>query len=292
MPLGALYFYLKNSIAGINEKDLEGLYRCTLCNHCRLADLNLGVRNAAVSKGLVAPHLARIRDSVREHGNPYGVTVFRSKGTTGKNDTILFKGCTPAYKTPEILVAAERLLRGRGIEYGIMDDEACCGSILFNLGDRESGLEAVRKNVEKFKAAGVKRIITICPGCYEALNKYYRGQEGFDAEVVLAIDLIQGMQIGSDGYVVQDPCHAKEKASAVRSLLKGVRNESASPCCGAGAGLIAHDHQAIDVAMHHRVHRHFGRDIRHKLPGVPRPPSRRVRPEPERAMLTLNRQHL
>ncbi len=76
------------------------------------------------------------------------------------------------YKTPEILEAAKRVLDREGVAYGIMDDETCCGNILFNLGDRESGMEAVRKNVERFKAAGTKRIIAVCPGCYSALNKY------------------------------------------------------------------------------------------------------------------------
>jgi fumarate reductase (CoM/CoB) subunit B len=241
MPLGSLYYYLKNSVTSVNEKDMEGLYRCTLCNNCRLADLNLGVRNAAVSKGIIAPHLARLRSNIREFGNPYGITPARKKDGTDNKDIVLFAGCTIAYKAPEIFAATERLLQRNGIEYGVMGDEACCGSILFNLGDRASGLEAVWKNIEKFKAAEVKRIITICPGCYEAFNKYYRGQEGFDAEVVLALDLIKDMSIAGDGYAVQDPCHAREKAGAVRSILRGARNESAGPCCGAGGGLMAHD---------------------------------------------------
>ncbi len=242
MPLGSLYYYLKSNVAGgLGEKDIEGLYRCTLCNNCRLADLNLSVRDQVVGKGMISPHVARISRNVRESGNPYGI-VSGDKGTTsGQMDTLLFRGCTPAYRTPEILRSAESLLDGMGVKYGIMGDESCCGSVLFGLGDRASGMEAVRKNIEKFNAAGVKRIITVCPGCYEAFNKYYRGQEGFKAEVVLALDLIRGVSVAGDDYAVLDPCHAREKAGAVRLILKGAPVESAGPCCGAGSGLTAHD---------------------------------------------------
>lgn len=122
-----------------------------------------------------------------------------------------------------------------------MDDEPCCGNILFNLGDRASGSEAVDHNIDRFRAAGVRRIITACPGCYAAFNKYCRGRDGFDPEVVLAVDLLGGLTAPGQGFVVQDPCHAREKAAVVRRLLPGASNKNASPCCGAGAGLMTHD---------------------------------------------------
>ncbi len=49
------------------------------------------------------------------------------------------------------------------------------------------------------------------------------------------------MTVSGDGFVVQDPCHAKEKGEAVRKLLPGASNKNASPCCGAGAGVMTHD---------------------------------------------------
>ncbi|HUL62248.1 MAG TPA: (Fe-S)-binding protein, partial [Methanocella sp.] len=79
------------------------------------------------------------------------------------------------------------------------------------------------------------------PGCYAAFNRYYKGKDGFDPEVILAVDLLDRMRYTGEGLVVQDPCHAKEKGSVVRRILPGASNKNASPCCGAGAGVVSHD---------------------------------------------------
>lgn len=241
-PLNSVYCNLKVKLAGnLSERDLNGLYSCTLCNECHTAPLNRGAREIAVGKKAIAPHVGMIAGNIRRTGNPYGASVPRKgKGPAG-DGTILFRGCTPACKTPEILASAENLLARKGIAYGFMDDEPCCGNILFNLGDRASGSEIVERNIARFKNSGVRRIITLCPGCYAAFNKYYRGKDGFNPEVILAVDLLDGMSVAGEGFVVQDPCHAKEKADVVRRLLPGASNRSASPCCGAGAGVMSHD---------------------------------------------------
>jgi fumarate reductase (CoM/CoB) subunit B len=241
-PLNSIYCNLKVKLVGNpSEQDLDGLYSCTLCNDCHLAGFNRGAREIAVSKNEIAPHVSVIRKNINSSGNPYGEKTRRTgKGPT-PDGTILFRGCTSTYRTPEILASVERLLGKQGIDYGSLDDEPCCGNILFNLGDRAAGSEIADDNVARFKAAGVKRIITLCPGCYSAFNKYYKGRDGFDPEVILAVDLLEGMTIGGEGIVVQDPCHAKEKSEAVRKLLSGVSNKNANPCCGAGAGVMTHD---------------------------------------------------
>lgn len=243
-PLNSVYCNLKVKLTGsLNEQDLGGLYSCTLCNDCHMAGFNRDAREIAVSKSMVAPHVSMVGKNIREHGNPYGAAIVRKGNGASKNGTILFRGCTATYKTPGMLASVESLLMRKGIEFGYIDEEPCCGNILFNMGDVKSGSEIVKDNISRLKAAGVKRIITVCPGCYAAFNKYYKGQEGFDVEVLLAVDLLEGMTFPADGYVVQDPCHAKEKAGAVRKLLTGAVNRSPSPCCGSGSGLFIHDRQ-------------------------------------------------
>jgi fumarate reductase (CoM/CoB) subunit B len=241
-PLNSVYCNLKIKLTGnLSEKDLDGLYSCTLCNECHTASLNRGAREIAVGKNAIAPHVGTITGNIRLHGNPYGAVGVRKGNGPDASGTILFRGCTPAYRTPEILASVERLLKRQGIVYGFLNDERCCGNILFNLGDRVTGSEIVDVNIARFKAAGVKRIITLCPGCYFAFNKYYKGRDEFDPEIILAVDLLDGMSVSGDGFVVQDPCHANEKGGAVRKLLPGASNKNASPCCGAGAGVLTHD---------------------------------------------------
>jgi Fe-S oxidoreductase len=247
-PLNSIYCNLKVKLTGnLSEQDLDGLYDCTLCNNCGLAGFNRGAREIAIGKNLLTPDAEMVSRNIRETGNPYGIA--RSRGGDGpSNDgTVLFRGCTPTFKTPETLASVESLLKRKGIKYGFIDGETCCGNILFSLGDRASGSDTVRRNIAKFKAAGVKRIITICPGCYEAFNKYYRGQDGFDPEIILAVDLLDGLSFNGENLIVQDPCHAKEKSAIVRKLLPGAGNKSASPCCGAGSGLMMHNPKLADA---------------------------------------------
>lgn len=247
-PLNSIYCNLKVKLTGnLNEQDLDSLYDCTLCNNCGLAGFNRGAREIAVSKNLIMSDVDSIDRNVRVSGNPYGITKVRHGNGPSSDGTILFRGCTPTFKTPEILTSVEHLLKHKGIRFGFMDGETCCGNILFNMGERAAGSETVRSNIAKFKAAGVKRIITICPGCYAAFNKFYSGQDDFNPEIILAIDLLDGMTFEGAGLAIQDPCHAKEKSANVRKLLPGAGNKSPSPCCGAGSGLMMHNRQLADV---------------------------------------------
>lgn len=243
-PLNSLYCNLKLTITGkLNQQDLNNLYSCNLCNDCRLGGVNNNAREKAVSKGLETGHLIQIRENIKEHGNSYGIMREKIGEADFRCKTLLFRGCTPTYQAPEILKAAENLLKSQGAEYGVMDDEVCCGNILFNLGDVEFGYEVVNENIARFKAAGVERIITLCPGCYHAFNKYYAGKEGFHPEIVLALDLLPTSNHLRGSFHIQDPCHAREKADAVRRILPGSNNLEVSPCCGAGGGVTAHNKQ-------------------------------------------------
>ena len=241
-PLNSLYCNLKIKISGaLNEHDLRDLYSCNLCNDCRLGGLNHTARKIAVSKGLEVDHLVQIRENIKEQGNSYGISRAQNGDDEFKCKTLLFKGCTPTYQTPEILKAAEYLLKSQGVEYGVLGDEVCCGNILFNLGDENFGREVVNENITRFKAAGVERIITICPGCYHAFNKYYAGKEGFHPDIVLALDLLPESNHLRGSFHIQDPCHVREKADKVRRIIPGSNNKGLSPCCGAGSGVMAHN---------------------------------------------------
>lgn len=243
-PVNSIYCTLKMKVTGkLDENDLKNLYRCTLCNQCHTAGFNQGTREKAVCNNLITSHVAKISGNINKYGNSHGINPVHEEKKQEITETMLFRGCTPKYKAPEILASAENLLKSNGVKYGVINNETCCGNILFKLGDENSGSEVVLKNIEKFKAAGVKKIITICPGCYNAFNKYYKWQKGFNPEIILAVDLLNGSTFAGEEFLIQDPCNAKEKAGSVRRLISGSKNKSVSPCCGAGAGVRAHDKQ-------------------------------------------------
>ncbi len=241
---------LKLMLTGkLNDGDVKSLYACTLCNGCYLAPVQRLTRNMAVRKGIIASHLEMIRNSVASTGNAYGVAS--DGGVPGTavqhSDTLLFAGCTARYRTPEILEAAKKLLDSKDIEYQCSTDETCCGYTLYNLGDLEAADRAVAANIAKFKAAGVKSIITICPGCYEAFHKLYRGWDGFSPEITLALDLMKDERVEDKNVIVHDPCHAKGRHDMVRSIVKNAGDENTGGCCGAGGGLISWDHMIAET---------------------------------------------
>jgi Fe-S oxidoreductase len=247
-PDRAILRYMKILLTGkLGDEDVRRLYRCTLCNGCWMAAFNRSTRAMAVRNGICPAHLASIRESVETYGNPYGVTLAADGGARDESaDTVLFMGCTARYRAPDILQAARRLLSKKGIAFKSLQDESCCGYTLFNLGDIKSGYEAVDRNIEAFRKAGTKRIVTICPGCYSAFNQYYKGRNGFDAEIILALDLLKDQHVSAPGVTVHDPCHAKGKGEAVRSMLAGAREEGTGACCGAGGGVMSCDHMLAE----------------------------------------------
>ncbi|CAJ35305.1 (Fe-S)-binding protein [Methanocella arvoryzae] len=230
----------------LDKEAIRRTYRCTLCNKCGLAWFNRQARKIAVGKGIVPSHLSNIRSAVQATGNPYGViadggTMIGTKCDTQKCDTLLFMGCTARFRTPEILEAARTLLDQRGIQYHSLPDETCCGYTLYNLGDLKAAYEAVDKNIARFRQEGIRRIITVCPGCYESFRTLYRGRDGFNPEILLAVDLLKDKKVTVENVILHEPCHAKGRGEVVRGILMGAGDESTGGCCGAGGGLISWD---------------------------------------------------
>ena len=181
-------------------------------------------------------HLDKVRNNVVNKGNSYGseMEIINDKQI---HEVILHRGCTSRFRENELITSVISCLNKKNIDFSVLDDETCCGIILYLLGDSKTADEVVKANIQKFNSHGVKKIITICPGCYEAFHDYYSNHENFDIEVIFAMDLFNDESIDGDGYIIHDPCHALERSTQVRSIIKNVPIERANSCCGFGAGL-------------------------------------------------------
>ena len=85
---------------------------------------------------------------------------------------LYFRGCTAREKQTEISKATERLLDLAGVDYHVLDDEKCCGSVLLRTGFEKQAKEQIKKNTEILKD---EKIITSCAGCYKTLKEDYGG---------------------------------------------------------------------------------------------------------------------
>lgn len=175
----------------------------------------------------------RIKNNIMVKKNSYGeeIDLIDDKQI---HEVILHRGCTSRFRENELIESVSKSLDKIGVEYSVLDDESCCGIMLFLLGMDKEANEVVDANVRKFNSHGVKKIITMCPGCYESFRDYYSMHPDFDIEIVFAMDLFNDVKIDGSGYVIHDPCHALERASQVRSIIKNVPAERANSCCGFG----------------------------------------------------------
>ena len=89
---------------------------------------------------------------------------------------IYFRGCTAREKETSIKDATEMLLDFAGVDYRVLDDEKCCGSVLLRTGFIEEAQKQIEKNTKELVG---DLILTSCAGCYKTLKDDY---EGLDAK--------------------------------------------------------------------------------------------------------------
>ena len=85
---------------------------------------------------------------------------------------LYFRGCTAKEKETGIQIATERILDLAGVDYHVLDDEACCGSVLLRTGFESEAKKQIAKNTEVLKG---EKIITSCAGCFKTLSQDYEG---------------------------------------------------------------------------------------------------------------------
>jgi heterodisulfide reductase subunit D len=269
----------------------ERFYRCTECGMCdklcyrvignRPLDLYNEMRRELVRRGLgpLEEHKPLI-DSIKNYDNPWLQPRSRRDRWT-KNlglkrfnngmEFLLFVGCTSSYD-PEVNViarsAVEILKKGK-VDFGILgNDEKCCGSTLYRLGILDEFERLRSSNIEIFNKLRIRKIITICAGCYETLKNEYNSKEYEVVHITdVVLDLIKTGKIRldnkTDGIITyHDPCHLgrySELYDSPRELINCIpdikfvemeRNRESAWCCGAGGGVkTAIPKMAIDTGI-------------------------------------------
>jgi Fe-S oxidoreductase len=179
------------------------------------------------------------------------------------SETIFFAGCLPHYATLfedldieglEIARAGIRILNAMDIRPRVLADERCCGHDHLWEGDFKTFQKLGRLNIDLFKSAGAKRIVTACPECARTLKlDYPRFIDGLGIEIVhiaqfAAERLARGafrLDRKENGRLAafQDPCRLGRHLGVYeqpRMLLEalGYRlvempySRSAARCCG------------------------------------------------------------
>ena len=160
---------------------------------------------------------------------------------------LYFRGCTAREKQTDISKATEELLTLAGIDYHVLEDEKCCGSVLLRTGFESEAKEQIKKNTEVLKD---EKIIVSCAGCYKTLKEDYKGLDVIHISQLLD-ELIRENKLELTktdlDVTYHDSCHLGRHCDVfdeprnvienVANLVEMENNRENSLCCGAGGGV-------------------------------------------------------
>jgi heterodisulfide reductase subunit D len=175
-------------------------------------------------------------------------------------ETIMFVDCEAAFYRTSNTRATAQVLQQAGFEFGLMNEQWCCGGPAAEMGYVEQSRAFAEHNLADWRASGVKRVIAIEPHDYIHFTEDYPTYfgEDFDIEVVqileLVADLIKNGQLKLETPInktvtYHDPCRLNKRKGihqAPRFILNSIPGlifkdvdhvTQWSYCSGGGGGL-------------------------------------------------------
>jgi Fe-S oxidoreductase/nitrate reductase gamma subunit len=255
------------------------LWACTTCRACEqicpvdieILDKILDMRRyLALMEADFPSQLGNAFISMENSSNPYGmsqqeraawtkevdfpVKVLGDPGVTA--DYLYWVGCAGSFddRNRKVTLSTARLLHAAGVDFAILGSrELCTGDSARRAGNEYLFQQLALQNIATMNEAGVRKIITQCPHCFNTLANEY-SQFGGNYEVFhhsqFLMDLVRQGKLKPSGQVdgkvaFHDPCYLGRhngEYDAPRRLLKAAggrvvemeRNKKRSFCCGAG----------------------------------------------------------
>ena len=169
-------------------------------------------------------------------------------------DVLFWVGCAPAFdeRARQGAVSTAKLMLAAGVDFAILGPrEACTGDPARRMGDEYTFQRLAGENVGTLNEAGVKKIVTTCPHCFNSIGNEYPDFGGH-YEVVhhteFLAELVRDGKLnplaGEQKITYHDSCYLarhndvrsqpRELVAAVGTAIEMPRNRERTFCCGAG----------------------------------------------------------
>ncbi len=252
----------------------EAAFQCTTCGACEYQcplgiehlPLIVGLRRGAVNTGQWEDdHGNKLFLNLERYGNPLGMAsgerdkFIQKAGLPiydGTQEYCLWLGCMGAYdpKGREIVESLTRVMRHSGVTFGVLKKEKCTGDSARRLGNDLAFSQLAEQNLQTIGAAGVKKMVSICPHCVRTISEDWReyGQAPpieHHSELLARLEtkLPAAAMPSADKVVYHDPCYLgryrgvydepRKVAALAGPVIDPPRARETSFCCGAGGGL-------------------------------------------------------
>ena len=266
--------------AEVDQTYLDHLMECSLCGSCSvhcpvgipLFELWHAFRQDLVEAGRVHPEHQQVVDNVKQHRNVLGARVGRpSASATEKRkvNVLYFPGCQTQRKMRSIGKATSELLTKLHVDFAVLEDDACCGYPLYDIGQMDAMYDNARRTLAKISEFAPDVVLTTCIGCYRALKIVYPKMLGLDlgSEVQHTHEFFAPRMPGTLAKIERqvtfhDPCimgrhmGIYDEPRALINAIPGVQlvemhsTREHALCCGAGGGVLgAFDPVAGKVAV-------------------------------------------
>ena len=254
-------------LVSLSENEVWGCTTCAACvEECPMLidhiNLLIDVRRHILSLGKVDQKKFQLINNISLYGNPYGFSS-REKSYHStyieSPEYLLWIGCLASYdrRCQKVIDSFITLLKKAKIKFITLgEEEICCGDPLRRLGEESRFQEIAFRNAELFERHHVKKIITICPHCYNVFKNEY-SKLGISLDIIHhtellskilteCVDLKTSSKLNMK-VTLHDSCylarynHIIEEPRKILSYLKVKtlemsKNRERTFCCGGGGG--------------------------------------------------------